>query len=149
MQETILKIGRQYPSHPVSTPTVNIKIFLPPFLPVCNILYSTLLHLPPLKFNCVGGCWDWTCRTLATWTLVVVRWSNHSTILYLIISFDLDEDQIVWKSLHFLRFLIKLFKLYQNCCIYERFKVLSNKLSAVFQQSLPEQWTYRKKGNKV
>jgi hypothetical protein len=22
--------------------------------------YSTLLHLPPLRFNCVGGCWDRT-----------------------------------------------------------------------------------------
>jgi hypothetical protein len=20
--------------------------------------YSTLLHLPPLRFHCVGGCWD-------------------------------------------------------------------------------------------
>ncbi len=27
--------------------------------------YSTLLHLPPLRFHCVGGCWDRTqdnCR---------------------------------------------------------------------------------------
>jgi hypothetical protein len=22
------------------------------------LLYSTLLHLPPLTFHCVGGCWD-------------------------------------------------------------------------------------------
>jgi hypothetical protein len=22
------------------------------------VLYSTLLHLPSLKFHCVGGCWD-------------------------------------------------------------------------------------------
>jgi hypothetical protein len=22
------------------------------------VLYSTLLYLPPLKFHCVGGCWD-------------------------------------------------------------------------------------------
>ncbi len=22
------------------------------------VLYSTLLHLPPLRFHCVGGCWD-------------------------------------------------------------------------------------------
>jgi hypothetical protein len=28
------------------------------------VSYSTLLHLPPLRFNCVGGCWDRTqdCR---------------------------------------------------------------------------------------
>ncbi len=24
------------------------------------VLYSTLLHLPPLIFLCVGGCWEWT-----------------------------------------------------------------------------------------
>jgi hypothetical protein len=24
------------------------------------VLYSTLLYLPPLRFNCVGGCWDRT-----------------------------------------------------------------------------------------
>jgi hypothetical protein len=32
-----------------------------------NVLYSTLLHLPPLKFHLVGGCWDRTqeCATLA------------------------------------------------------------------------------------
>jgi hypothetical protein len=24
------------------------------------VRYSTLLHLPPLRFHCVGGCWDWT-----------------------------------------------------------------------------------------
>ncbi len=23
------------------------------------VLYSTLLHLPPLRFHCVGGCWGW------------------------------------------------------------------------------------------
>jgi hypothetical protein len=25
-----------------------------------DVLYSTLLHLPPLRFHCVGGCWDRT-----------------------------------------------------------------------------------------
>ncbi len=24
------------------------------------VWYSTLLHLPPLRFHCVGGCWDRT-----------------------------------------------------------------------------------------
>ncbi len=24
---------------------------------VFNVFYSTLLHLPPLRFHCVGGCW--------------------------------------------------------------------------------------------
>jgi hypothetical protein len=34
---------------------------------ICNIfglffyvLYLTLLHLPPLRFHCVRGCWDQT-----------------------------------------------------------------------------------------
>jgi hypothetical protein len=26
----------------------------------CKVRYSTLLHLPPLRFHCVGGCWDRT-----------------------------------------------------------------------------------------
>jgi hypothetical protein len=30
------------------------------FLDFCYVLYSTLLHLPPLRFRCVGGCWDRT-----------------------------------------------------------------------------------------
>jgi hypothetical protein len=25
-----------------------------------NVRYSTLLYLPPLRFHCVGGCWDRT-----------------------------------------------------------------------------------------
>ncbi len=30
----------------------------------CYVLYLTLLQLPPLRFHCVGGCWDRTqdCR---------------------------------------------------------------------------------------
>jgi hypothetical protein len=34
------------------------KVFLGFF--VMYVLYSTLLHLPPLRFHCVGGCWDRT-----------------------------------------------------------------------------------------
>jgi hypothetical protein len=25
-----------------------------------NRIYCTVLHLPPLSFDCVGGCWDRT-----------------------------------------------------------------------------------------
>jgi hypothetical protein len=25
---------------------------------VISVLYSTLLYLPPLRFHCVGECWD-------------------------------------------------------------------------------------------
>jgi len=41
------------------------------------VLYSTLLYLPPLRFHCVGGCWDRTqdscdygigCQTLLVTT---------------------------------------------------------------------------------
>jgi hypothetical protein len=40
------------------------------------ILYSTLLHMPPLRFHCGDGCWDRTRRTVATGALAVRR-SNH------------------------------------------------------------------------
>ncbi len=33
--------------------------------------YSSLLYLSPLRFHCVGGCWDWT-RTNITWSLDVL-----------------------------------------------------------------------------
>ncbi len=28
------------------------------FMNFFYVLYSTLFHLPPLRFHCVGGCWD-------------------------------------------------------------------------------------------
>ncbi len=27
---------------------------------IFSVFYSTLLHLPPLRFHCVGGCWNRT-----------------------------------------------------------------------------------------
>ncbi len=27
---------------------------------IFKVLYLTLLYLPPLRFHCVGGCWDRT-----------------------------------------------------------------------------------------
>jgi hypothetical protein len=36
---------------------VNRGIF---FIFFMYALYSTLLHLPSLRFHCVGGCWDRT-----------------------------------------------------------------------------------------
>jgi hypothetical protein len=35
-------------------------IYFKGFLGFFAVLYSTLLHLPPLRFHCVGGCWDRT-----------------------------------------------------------------------------------------
>jgi hypothetical protein len=35
------------------------------------VLYSTLLHLAPLSFYFVGGCWDRIPRTVATVALAV------------------------------------------------------------------------------
>ncbi len=26
------------------------------------VRYSTMLHLPTLRFHCVGGCWDYSCK---------------------------------------------------------------------------------------
>ncbi len=34
------------------------------------VLYSTLLHLPPLRFDCVGGCWDRTSSANLTKIIV-------------------------------------------------------------------------------
>ncbi len=42
-----------------------------------SVRSSTLLHLPPLRFHCVGGCWDRTQDGVATKALAVRR-SIHS-----------------------------------------------------------------------
>jgi|LakMenEpi03Aug12_release.lakeMendotaPanAssembly.Ray.scaffolds.fasta_scaffold615926_1 hypothetical protein len=41
-----------------------------------HVLYSTLLDLPPLRFYCVGGCWDWT-RTVTT-----LRWQSDALTIF-------------------------------------------------------------------
>ncbi len=42
------------------------------------VLYSTLLHLPPLRFHCAYGCWDRTQELCQDRTgALVVRRSNH------------------------------------------------------------------------
>ncbi len=38
-----------------------------------KVLYSTLLHLPPGRFHCVGGCCRIEPRTFATFALAVRR----------------------------------------------------------------------------
>jgi hypothetical protein len=40
------------------------------------VLYSTLLHLPPLRFHCVGGCWDWP-----QWAVDNCVWEDLSFII--------------------------------------------------------------------
>ncbi len=45
------------------------------------VRYSTLLHLPPLKFHCVGGCWDGTQDYIATLALTARRSKHSSTEL--------------------------------------------------------------------
>ncbi len=41
------------------------------------VLYSTLLHLAPLKFHCVGGCWDRTQDYSIATLALAVRRSNY------------------------------------------------------------------------
>jgi hypothetical protein len=41
-----------------------------------SLLYSTLLHLPPFRFHCVGGCWDLTQDSCDLG--LAVRHFNHS-----------------------------------------------------------------------
>ncbi len=43
------------------------------FLNCFNVLFSTLIHLPPFRLHCVGGCWHAT-------SVLCVRPSNHSAI---------------------------------------------------------------------
>ncbi len=57
--------------------TGNLQLPLPPRRNFFSVLYSTLLHLPPLRFRCVGGCWDRTAGQLRL-TALAVRRSNHS-----------------------------------------------------------------------
>ncbi len=42
-----------------------------------TVLHSTMLHLPPLRFHCVGGCWDRILGLLRLWHWLSER-SNHS-----------------------------------------------------------------------
>jgi len=44
-------------------PLLLLNVFLREifgFFPFLYVLYSTLLRLPPLRFHCVGGRWEWT-----------------------------------------------------------------------------------------
>jgi len=53
--------------------SLNITIFF-------FVLYSTLLHLPPLRFHCADGCWDRTqdsCNwCIGSQTLTIARLSQ-------------------------------------------------------------------------
>jgi hypothetical protein len=55
------------------------------------VQYSKLLHLPPLRFHCAGGCWDRT-RTVAN-TALAVRHSYHSARSHLL---DDAADLPLW-----------------------------------------------------
>jgi hypothetical protein len=47
---------------------INLIHFYPVICSQTNyVLYSTMLHLPPFRFKCVGGCWDWTQLRLWHW----------------------------------------------------------------------------------
>jgi hypothetical protein len=59
----------------VSSLALNLYRVIILFL-LLYVLNSTLRHLPPLTFHCVGGCWDQP-RTVATLALTVIR-SIHS-----------------------------------------------------------------------
>jgi hypothetical protein len=37
---------------------IKTSFFTGGFFWIFPVLYSPLLHLPPLRFHCVGGCWD-------------------------------------------------------------------------------------------
>jgi hypothetical protein len=45
------------------------SLFQKIFLNFWKVLYSTLLPLPPLRFRCIGECWDRTQDFVATLAL--------------------------------------------------------------------------------
>jgi hypothetical protein len=49
-----METARLQQTRPNTTLTFQVQ------LSMFYVLYSTLLHLPPLRFHCVGGCWDRT-----------------------------------------------------------------------------------------
>jgi hypothetical protein len=59
--------------------TAYFNIFLYKWIvkKIFDVLYSTLLHLLPLRFHCVEGCWDRTLQDCSTLSLAVRR-SYHS-----------------------------------------------------------------------
>ncbi len=59
MQSTVLLVTKDYKKGSLN----NIHVFvlrcvLDFYLFIFYVLYSALLHLPALRFHCVGGCWD-------------------------------------------------------------------------------------------
>ncbi len=69
------------PLHSLSTPSHCTIFFKGDFWDffLFYVRYSTLLHLPPLKFYCVGGCWDGTQDYIATLALTARRTKHSST----------------------------------------------------------------------
>jgi hypothetical protein len=67
-------VGERLPRTVSTRKFQNVRIFLLPVYKKFVLLYSTLLHLPPLRFHCADGCWE--LRTVATGPLAV-RCSNH------------------------------------------------------------------------
>jgi hypothetical protein len=57
--------------------------------------YSTLLHLRPLRFHCVGGCWDKT-QDYCDFCIDTARRSNHSasTVDFIHTRLDLTHTRL-------------------------------------------------------
>ncbi len=76
----IVIIGSNYPIPSAMTGRLYLLYSVKKILNfIFNVLHSTLLHLPPLRFHfhCVGGCHGIEPRTVAT-SALAVRHSNHS-----------------------------------------------------------------------
>jgi hypothetical protein len=45
-----------------------------------NVFYSTLLHVPPLRFYCVGICWDLTqtSQKISKWAVLSKEKQAHT-----------------------------------------------------------------------
>ncbi len=60
-------------------PQAQLEIYLKKqgdFLIYFYVLYSTLLHLPPLRFHCVGECWN-LIQDCCDFDIVAFKRSNY------------------------------------------------------------------------
>ncbi len=74
--------------------TVSIELPTQQRIVSFYVHYSTLLHLPPLKFHCVGGCWDRTQDCCDIGIDALTTWLNliHSRIDLIHVRIDLIHD---------------------------------------------------------
>ncbi len=72
-----------------------------------DVLYLTLLHLMPLRFHCVGGCWDWTLQdccdlVVGSQTLYHSARSHPHISIYICSFVSDDEPNLIYLSVEWM-----------------------------------------------